>query len=297
MSALREACGMVSVPSDYAIVLNIGNCAIVALPNARLAARIGRNHYPPERFENELHFVQTARPYGLPVLEPARAIPPSVIVTASGPVTFWPLLQHYQGAFDWAWLGSVLRRLHEIPLAGLADVKSDPIRAIHERITRYANAPGAREEYVEVLLSACDLARSDLASLHSVLGVGVLHGDAGPGNVLLDQSTPLLADFDLSGIGLKEWDLMVPAVLYRRFGLGRKDLQCFLRSYGFDVTQWDGFEPMVRTRELLDISFAVSLAPMNELVRRELDVRMRALLDAVDRTPWASLRSVFSRES
>ena len=100
----------------------------------------------------------------------------------------------------------------------------------------------------------------------------------------------VLIDFDLCGLGPPLWDVASVAVRDRRFGLSRGDLDGFYTAYGFDPVARDAFEDLVRLREVLDCSFALSAVRGNEsAVDQELEIRIRALRDPADRSRWKPL--------
>ena len=107
--------------------------------------------------------------------------------------------------------------------------------------------------------------------------------------MIVAENGPVLLDFDLSGIGPAEWDLVSVAVRHRRFGLVERDLGAVFDAYGFDVRGWPHFEGCLRVRELLDCSFAMTLDGVDPRAREELDMRMRAWLDSADQSRWTPL--------
>ena len=286
-AAVREATEAVGVSAARARVLRIGHCAAVALPDADLVARIGRPGHPLERLAAELRFALYVHDAGIPALRPAVEVADRPIPTRHGAVTFWPLLRAVAEQTDWAWLGGTLRQLHGLPRCEGIVSLWDPVALVEARLAAYAARPEAREEYVSVLSGACAEAREVLASLATRLGVRLVHGD--PTNVIVAEGGPVLLDFDLSGAGPAEWDLVSIAVRQRRFGLPERDLGAASDAYGFDVRAWPQFRELLRVRELLDCSFAMSLEGVDSRAREELDVRMHAWLAPADQSRWTSL--------
>ena len=61
--------------------------------------------------------------------------------------------------------------------------------------------------------------QEEYADLEFVLRPGVIHGDAGIGNVLHDSDgKPVVIDLDGFAIGPREWDLALTAIYYDSFG-------------------------------------------------------------------------------
>jgi aminoglycoside phosphotransferase (APT) family kinase protein len=228
---------------------------------------------------------------GIAALSPADHVSDTAVETQDGAVAFWPLLRPIDRSFDWAWLATSLKRLHGLPVPSQLLSLWDPVGRIEERLNRYRGDFAARNEYIPVLAAACARARQDLETLtSSTVGVGLVHGD--PLNVVVTSEGPVLLDFDLAGCGPADWDLASVAVSHRRFGRSAEGLRQFSDAYGIDVRSWQSFETLVRVRELLDCSFALSLVGRDPAAAGELDLRMRAWLEPDDRSRWTPLPSV-----
>jgi hypothetical protein len=287
VAAVREAAQAVGISAARAEVLRIGHCATVSLPDAHLVARVGRPGYPPERLAAELWFALYIHAAGIPALRPAVEVVDGPIRTSHGPVTFWPLLRAVAAPTDWAWLGETLRRLHALRLPHGMVSLWDPLTRVEERLAAYATRLDAREEHLSLLSKACIHARGVLSGLPSRLGVHPIHGD--PANVIVTDDGPILHDFDLSGVGPAEWDLVSIAVRHRRFDLSEGDLAALSDAYGFDVRASPNFEELLHVRELLDCSFALTMCGLDAYAQHELAIRVRGIGNADDRSVWTPL--------
>jgi hypothetical protein len=286
--ALCEAARLVGLSIENKRLLRIGHCAIVALPLHRLVARIARPGTPSERLESEMHFARFVRHAGLPVLSPADAVARRPIETMSGPVTFWPLVESTGDDIDWRWLGDTLKRMHELrPPLGMVSLWN-PVEVVEARLGSYGSSWGASPEHVHVLSGLCSWARRIVGSGSLADSVGLIHGD--PTNVIMTADGPVLIDFDLSGPGPPSWDLVSIAIRHRRFGLSLEHLQQFYDSYGFDPPADVSFEDLLRVRELLDCSFALTaIHGDGPGADHELALRLRALRDPSDRSRWTPI--------
>lgn len=284
--AVREACEGLGLPCDGWHTLRIGHCASVALPEAGLVVRVGRPGANPEHMTREARFARRVSEAGLPVLAPADELPVP-LMTGSGPMTFWPMLEpRPHDGYDWAWLGGTLRRLHGLPLEVGRPSLWDPLARVDERVETYAKRPDARREDVAAFEQASTTVRGHLDEVLRETSPCVLHGDPGPGNTLTGPDGPVLVDFDLAGVGPPGWDLTLPFVLNRRLGLPEEALGRFLDTYGSDPRGADGFDVLLRAAELLHASFALLRSDLGEADERELEVRMRAVRDPTDRSGW-----------
>jgi len=283
-AALREAGLVLRLEIADRHLIRVGHCAIFALPNHRLIARVARPDQGAERLEAEIAFARFLHRSGLPVVPPADEVAEHPIETRMGAVTFWPLVESTGRKTDWQALGGVLRRIHSLtPPDGMVSLW-DPVGRVAARLESYRSRPNARAEYVQVLSAGCWWGRwmiggSDPATLTLV------HGD--PTNVIMAADGLVLIDFDLCGLGPPLWDVASVAVRQRRFGLSLGDLEGFYGAYHFDAAASRGFEDLVRLRELLDCSFALEAAgDSGSVVDQELEIRIRALRDPTDRSRW-----------
>ena len=289
MAVLAEASARLQIPLGGARILRIGHCAVIALETAGLVARVARSPADGERLNAEMRFARYVSAAGLPVLRPADRVSEAAIETEHGAVAFWPLLRPLDQAFEWSWLANTLKRLHGLPVPPHLRSLWDPVGRVEERLIVYRAGYTSHADYVSILAAACARARRDLSNLPSTLGVGLVHGD--PLNVIVTTEGPVLLDFDLSGLGPAEWDLVSVAVSPRRFGRSPVGLRQLCDIYGFDLPRWPPFETLMGIRELLDCSFAVSLVGSDPAAARELDLRMRAWLEPDDRSRWTPLPS------
>jgi len=130
--------------------------------------------------------------------------------------------------------------------------------------------------------------RGEYAALEFVLTPGVIHGDAGIGNVLHDsRGKPVVIDLDEFSIGPREWDLALTAIYYDSFGWHtREEYETFVRVYGFDIMQWSGY-PIVRlVREFLMVTWIIQKAGESELAAMEAAKRIEALRAGTSRKDW-----------
>ena len=103
----------------------------------------------------------------------------------------------------------------------------------------------------------CDDLEAAFNRLAFTPGDVVLHGDANVGNLILDRHDhALLSDLDSFCIGPREWDLVLTAMFYRRFGWHtREEYDAFVSAYGADILDWDGFDVLADVRELLMVAW------------------------------------------
>ncbi len=213
------------------VVLKAGQHAVKVYPPGTDAAHLGR-------IADALSTTRTAL---LPVAAP--------VVTSFGVVSVWPWLSDARPV-GWAETGEVLRRFHAAHAS--ADVPDwDPLRRL------VALAGEVPEDAAEVLLTARTELLAALHGLHSPLGVGVVHGDVSPANVMRAPGGAVLIDLDFVARAPREYDLTSAA---RRFVAGEIDAptyRSFCDAYGADVLAWEGRVVLDRIAQLGGVAFRI----------------------------------------
>ncbi|MER6379865.1 phosphotransferase family protein [Streptomyces sp. NPDC001127] len=270
--AIHEACRAASIEPSQLVPLGVGHCACFAVPDARLFIRVGR----PGTEELARNAVRIGRSCAgsLPMLAPAPVEVQQPLVTAGGPVTFWPLLEPTDDKVDFGWFGKTLRSLHEFP--GAPDTQhrqNDPARG-WSRLEKYRNSPNAHPTVareIEQLLN-------DYHGLHGrvvpTLRRGFIHGDAYPANVLTTVSGSYLVDYDTAGFGARYWDLAPTVVAARRFDVSDDEAESLFTAYGEDPRSDARFWDVVRLREWGTITYLLERAGTSAVYHEELYRRL-----------------------
>jgi aminoglycoside phosphotransferase (APT) family kinase protein len=122
------------------------------------------------------------------------------------------------------------------------------------------------------------------------LGVGVIHGDANVGNVLLDsEGDPVLIDLDSFSIGPREWDLIQTALFADRFGWHtEEEYRAFVEVYGYDIKRWDGYETLADMREVAMTVWLSKKAAGHVGAAAEAHKRITAMRTGGSRRDWGA---------
>jgi hypothetical protein len=184
-------------------------------------------------------------------------------------------------------LAALLRRLHELPPPAFALPKWSPLDDVTRRI---ADAEQLAADDREFLEQRCAEVAARLAALEFPLPPSVVHGDAHLGNLIPGIDGPVLCDFDSTCFGPPEWDLTPIPVALRRFGGSAREVRLLLRTYGFDVTKWAGFEVLREVRELNMVTSVLPILRSNPDVAPELRRRLASVRSGDSSARWARYR-------
>lgn len=272
---LREACAVAGLDASGAELLRFGSNAVYRLAGAPVVVRIARD---PESFDSLTRPVRVARwleGEGFPAVRVVGGVEQPVLVDGRV-VTYWANVQDTEEYADLGELADLLRGLHDLePPADLELPHFDPRAKVH----RGLQLLGANEARPFLEARAADLMHA-YAQLNFTLPTGVIHGDANIGNALRDTSgRPLLIDLDAFSLAPREWDLILTALYYDRFGWHtRAEYETFARAYGFDILHWPGYQALADLRELMMVLWlgqqaATSNRSAAEFARRVDDIR------------------------
>jgi aminoglycoside phosphotransferase (APT) family kinase protein len=281
---LEQASTVAGLSSDGARLLRIGSNAVYHL-TARVVARVSRGSVDVDRSRRTVAVARWLESVDYPAV---RAIDVDQPVVIDGhAITFWQSVsddgQQYATVAE---VAEVLARLHRLAApARLHLPELVPFENAAQRIAASGWLNSADRKFLTELLTAL---QNEYASLDFVLRPGVIHGDAGIGNVLHDyDDKPVVIDLDGFAIGPREWDLALTAIYYDSFGWHtRQEYETFVDVYGFDIMRWPGYPVMRAVREFLMVTWVIQKAGESERVAAEAGKRIAALRTGTSRKDW-----------
>jgi Ser/Thr protein kinase RdoA (MazF antagonist) len=284
--ALAEACGAAGLDSAGAELLRLGENAIYRLRSVPLVARIARTvDYLPD-IVTEVAVARWLASADFPSVRLAG--PDDQPVVADGRVvTFWELVSEREEYGTVRELGLLLRQLHDlVPPSSLVLPELEPFRRVEPRI-RQADLP---EEDRLFLRSRLEELRGQYVGLQFALPPGPVHGDANIGNILRrqDDGRAVLIDLDGFADGPREWDLVLTAMYYERFGWHTAEEYAeFTQVYGFDVMAWPGYRVLRDIRELIMVTWLAQNTGESQRIAAEVRKRIVDLRGGDGRRDWA----------
>jgi Ser/Thr protein kinase RdoA (MazF antagonist) len=255
----------------------VGDAVVRIAPAGRERAAVQR----------ELDLAAFLAAQGFPAVRPLAVEQP---VDVDGHwATAWAWVPHDpKGVTDGEAFGALIRGFHDATAnydASLPDWGA--LDLIAARLGGLRDNPHFAPDEVKLLERTLADLRAELQSLATTTPVGVVHGDAHPGNVLTHEVTgqAVLADFDLIGRGPRAWDLAPAALHPRRYGADPAWWQAVRRGYGqAEDASW---EVCLRVRELASAAWLFAAEdPAAPARSAEADVRMRAFTGEADPPVW-----------
>lgn len=273
--ALDTAAQSAGVTTEDACLVRFGSNAVFRLSSAGAIARVSRSLASAVDAERELGVARWLKQSGIRAVE-ALEVPQPVDVDGHV-VTFWveaSTREEYGSASD---LAGLLVRLHRLePPAGLGLPALRPFDRVAPRLDR---ATTLGEDDRQFLAERASHLAAQYEQLAFELPSGVIHGDASVGNVILDQGgNAVLSDLDGFAMGHREWDLVLTALYYERFGWHTEaEYQSFVGVYGHDVMAWSGYRVLADVREFLMVTWLAQTTSADPDVHDELSKRIGAL--------------------
>ena len=279
---LGRTCNAVGLPSDGAKLLRLGENAIFRLGRKPLVVRIGRSLERLPIVEAELCVARWLDGAGVAVACPYDGVAQPMVIDQR-PVSVWHLVERdgdKPGVDD---LAVLLRQVHALENGPCALPRLDPF--VHAE-PRVRGAVGlAQEDRAFLLAWSADL-RERFRGLDFVLPPGFVHGDAHTGNLLGRAGRAVLTDFEMAAIGPREWDLIPTAVSRARFGLAEDAYRRFVARYGFDVTDWAGFDVLQDIREFNMTAWLMQNLAEGQHIAAEVALRIDSIRDGDRGREW-----------
>jgi aminoglycoside phosphotransferase len=281
-AALEAACSSVDVDARDAELIRLGENGVFRLRANDVVARVGRSAAKASIAERQLAVARWLAANDVPAIRALDVVQP--VIALGRVVTFWESADdevRYGTTRD---LGLILRRLHELPTPNDVELpKLTPFETARARIGVVPIADADRR-YLD---DRCDDLEAAFNQLTFTPGDVVLHGDANVGNLILDRHDhTLLSDLDSFCIGPRQWDLVLTAMFYRRFGWHTCDeYDAFVSAYGEDILDWDGFDVLADARELLMVAWLAQNA-RDAGVAEELARRLDTMRSGGSRQGW-----------
>ncbi|WP_431781240.1 phosphotransferase [Streptomyces chumphonensis] len=280
-SAARDACRATGLPDRPLTRLRAHATSVYALPDVGVVVRVNPATHR-RRLETAVSLTRWLAAQGFPTAEPTDVPQPA----AAGPyiVTFW---KHYpqpaRGAPPCGHLGRLLRLLHALPSPPVELPAYRPLSAFTATLT--SSRCLSTDQRTWLAERSAQLV-AVYEELDFPLGVGHVHGDAYPGNLLWDGATVRLGDWDETAAGPREVDL---ANTFQgiRFGRTEEQLDAFTASYGYDIRDWPGLPVLSRMRDLHTLGAYVRRADRGDrAAAEELHHRVATLREGADQARW-----------
>ncbi|OXM50295.1 phosphotransferase [Amycolatopsis thailandensis] len=277
-AALVLACREAGLDPGDAVPLRRHATSVYRIPSPGrdLIAKVAP-HAAQGRAERAVHLTRWLRAHDFPCVEPAEIVQP--IDAGDFVVTFWIHYDQRQKAVpDARHLGRILRQLHALPVPPVDLPAAAPLWHFADLVTSSAVLSSDDKAW---LVAERGRLLAEYADLDFPLGVGMLHGDAYPGNTLWDGSTALLGDWDEPAFGPRELDLAPTLQGGIRFGRSTAELDAFTTAYGYDPRDWPGMATLTGLRDLHTLGSFIRRAQhgdtdaVNELGTRIASLRRR----------------------
>ncbi|WP_338602675.1 aminoglycoside phosphotransferase family protein [Saccharopolyspora sp. SCSIO 74807] len=284
---LRQACAQVGLDHASAELIRDGENVLYRLSGGVVAriARVGQM----AAARKELLVTRWLAGAGVSVVRPWGDRDEPVLI-GQRPVTFWhELPSHEQGTTTD--VAALLRDLHSLASPDSLELPAlAPFVRLAERIEAASSLAPADRDWLQKRLS-------ELQDAYAELPAGIpwrlVHGDAWRGNVAATSTGVVLLDFERCAYGPPEWDLVSTAVSHVTTGwLNAETWKQYCRTYGYDVTTWDGFEVLRDIRELRMTTMAAQVAEKNPATGEQLAHRLACLQGRNGPRPWDGWRAV-----
>jgi thiamine kinase-like enzyme len=285
---LREACAVAGLDPAGARLVRLGSNAVYVLAGRPVIVRIAAD---PGALGEMERAVRVARWLGAERF-PANRVVPGVIqplLVGGRVVTFWESVQDAEEYATVGELADLLKRLHwlEEP-ESLGLPYFEPFAKVRASLRGLDGLSGVAEADAAFLAERAGELEKEYDRLDFVLPFGMIHGDANIGNILRDRAgRAVLIDLDGFALAPREWDLILTAIYYDRYGWhSREQYESFVHRYGFDVMNWPGYRVLGDVRELMMTLWMGGKAASEPKAAAEFARRVEAIRTGGSRRDW-----------
>jgi aminoglycoside phosphotransferase (APT) family kinase protein len=280
-AALAEICAAVGLDSGGAHLIRFVSNSVFLLRDHPVVVRIVPSPSLSYRAINVVNAARWLAEHDIPAV---RLLPGIEQPVQAGEhlATLWEAVPEIGPPPSGHDLGELLRKIHALPVPPTFrawDPMSELRRSLRDA---EALAPDDRR----FLQRRCEDVECRLAELRFPLPTSVVHGDAHLGNLISGPHGPVLCDLDSLCVGPPEWDLTPAAVGWKRMGHSAQSYRQLADSYGFDVTQWSGFEVLRDLRELRITAGAVPIMRSRPGIGVELHRRLQSMRSGDVTAQW-----------
>ncbi|MEU8954521.1 aminoglycoside phosphotransferase family protein [Streptomyces sp. NPDC048518] len=284
---LRDACRSAGLDPTGAELLRLGSNAVYRLASEPIIVRIARDPSVLSEMERAVGVARWLERSDFPANRvPPHATQPAVF--GGRVVTFWESVQDQEEYATVGELADLLRRLHwlEEP-ESLGFPYFDPHAKLAASLAGLDTIADQDREFLEE--RAARLGK-EYDRLDFVLPFGLIHGDANIGNILRHRDGhAVLIDLDGFALAPREWDLVLTAMYYERYGWHTaEEYQDFVFRYGFDLMNWPGYETLADLRELMMVAWVGHQANDSERSAAEFRKRLHSLRTGEGRETWGA---------
>ncbi|MFD0883104.1 phosphotransferase enzyme family protein [Streptosporangium algeriense] len=283
LATLTKACNATDLSASQAELIRLGENAVYRLTSP-IVVRIGRTGAYADDARKEVAVARWLAGEDFPA---TRALPFEQPVIVDGRVvTFWESISGEEDYGTPIEVGRLLSRLHAMEAP--TDLRLPPLRPFARAERRITENDWFSPEDSAFMRAQLVKLQEDYAALTFELPQGVIHGDANVGNVIRDRAgQPVLIDLDGFSVGPREWDLILTAIYYERFGWHTaEEYEAYTNAYGFDVMRWPGYPILRDVREFLMVTWLSQKAGHDERAAAEVRKRIRALRTGASRHDW-----------
>ncbi|MFF5103161.1 phosphotransferase [Streptomyces sp. NPDC000134] len=286
-SILRDACHAAGLDLTGAELLRLGSNAVYRLPSDSIIVRIAQDRAALPGMERAVGIARWLETADFPANRVPRNVDQPTVV-GGRVVTFWESVQEQKEYATLSELADLLRRLHwleEPEHLGLPYF--DPHAKLAASLTALDGIADRDRQFLEERATEVGKAYD---RLDFVLPFGLIHGDANIGNILRHRDGhAVLIDLDGFALAPREWDLVLTAMYYDRYGWhSREEYRTFVHRYGFDLMNWPGYETLADFRELMMVAWVGHQAATSERFAAEFEKRMRSLRTGERRDTWGA---------
>jgi aminoglycoside phosphotransferase (APT) family kinase protein len=282
--ALERSCAAAGLDAAGAELVRIGSNAVYRLAFP-VVVRIAPSTAALEQAHTQVVVARWLAGERFPAVRVLEGVNQPIVID-DRVTTFWVSFAERDDYASIEDVARLIRRLHDLPSPeGFALPRLDVLGRAEQRLESVTGLSADDRTYLQRRITRD---RDRYAKLDFELPAGVIHGDASIGNVMLDRaSQPLMTDLDGFCTGPREWDLIITATYFDRFGWHTpEEYRRFVEIYGYDVMDWSGYPVLADLQELLMTIWLAGKPGADKETAAEVHMRIETMRSESSRHDW-----------
>lgn len=288
----QEFASRIGQPFGNMKLVRFGENCIYYLPERNIVFRAHRPTKALQEIDNEISICQFLTQQGFPSPSLLKTPKPQPYEISGMYISAWKWLPHdSEQKVSWTEFGRLISTFHDItkPYDYTNLPRYNPFPKMRKRLEMIQELNNVKQEEISCLKQWVDKLYEKFKEFDTCFLLGVIHGDAHTGNVVVSNGQPYLLDFENVSYGDQVWDLIPMIVSMRRFNLKEDDVKAFFEGYGQDIFNWGFLADAVSIRELYMTLWLFQNVDQNPMARKQLDIRMlNWLSENGDSSKWGA---------
>lgn len=279
---IKFLCKKLNLTSNDLVMLRHGENIVLRDSSYKNVFRINNENKTLCRIISEIKLLEFLEKINFPSIRLSKQFNEQPLTFEQLKVSVWKYENTLNKSVDnYESFGKLLKNFHNLNLynEAIPTFLFNPLENITKQIEIIKSLKPFPTNQLDLINKEFEYLKSKFPLIKSKLGHGLIHGDFHSGNILVTKKGPIMCDFESFCYGAYEYDLIPLAVSQRRFYIGKDSFNQFTKGYGYNVTNHNDFETLLRLRELSMITWLSQKYGASAEINNEISRRINSIND------------------